>query len=87
MYCSQSKVGHVVFPAADVITHCLADRRIEGGWFFDAEPFLAEQFEYRPRMLRGEKFSLGIGPLVLHGTGDIDHARSNEGDELMLVHR
>ena len=79
--------GDVVFARANVVGNEVADRVIDRRRLLHAEARFAEEPVDRLGVLRGEEFAFRIGPEILRRARDVDGARRDERDELVLVDR
>lgn len=82
-------VGEVVSAGAEVIADAGADGLIDGGRVGGGE-FGGDAVGWVPGgsgEAGGEVFSCWVGPEVLGGTGDVERARGDEGEQVVLVDR
>jgi hypothetical protein len=75
----------VVFAGAEVVADLVADGGVGGGLGLGGETGLVVEGEDGFGVEGGEEFAFGIGPEVFGGGGDVEEARGDEGQVLVLV--
>ncbi len=81
--------GDVVFSGANVVGDVVLDRGVDGliglGQSGGGEALMAEEGVDAADIDCGEELCVGIGPEVVLGAGDVERARSDEGQEEVAV--
>ena len=75
-----------MFSRAVVIADGRSDRRVEARHGVHPEPFFSIERVDRLGSLRAQKLPARVAPRVAVGAGDVEGARRDEGEQLVLVH-
>ena len=77
-----------MFAGAEVITNRRADRDVRARLLFDvADSVGSEEAVNRVGVKRGKEFAFRVGPLVERRGSDVNRARRDQRDQLVLVER
>lgn len=80
-------IGHGMSARTDVISRSITYRCIEFRKFQCLYALISIQIEDFFRMSHRKKFSLRVCPTIFYPTSYVYRTRSNQGNQLMLVHR
>ena len=81
------KLGHVVLARADVIADAAVDGLVDLGPLLGRQAFGTQETIDRVGTDAGQELAVGVGPLVILGTGHVKSSRGDGRQELMLIDR